>query len=157
MSSEPEQSQLFQRGLSIRKAVLGDAHVNESMANVSEFARPMQELVTEFCWGVVWAMDGLPKRTKSLLNLVMLTALNRLTELGVHVRGALNNGVTEAENSLKEQFTEARAARAMDGANRAMGAAAVAESLEKAVLGFAGEARQSDDITILVLRIPEGS
>jgi 4-carboxymuconolactone decarboxylase len=97
MSSEPEQSQLFQRGLSIRKAVLGDAHVNESMANVSEFARPMQELVTEFCWGVVWAMDGLPKRTKSLLNLVMLTALNRLTELGVHVRGALNNGVTEAE------------------------------------------------------------
>jgi phosphoserine phosphatase RsbU/P len=67
------------------------------------------------------------------------------------------DGVTEAENSLKEQFTEARAARAMDGANRAMGAAAVAESLEKAVLGFAGEARQSDDITILVLRIPEGS
>jgi 4-carboxymuconolactone decarboxylase len=97
VSIEPEHSELFERGLSIRKSVLGDAHVTKSMANVSEFARPIQELVTEFCWGVVWAMDGLPKQTKSLLNLVMLTALNRLTELGVHVRGALNNGVTEAE------------------------------------------------------------
>ena len=77
--------------------MLGTAHVDRSLGNVSEFSRPIQELVTEYCWGAVWTRPGLPLQTRSLLNLVMLTALNRSHELGVHVRGALRNGVTVEE------------------------------------------------------------
>jgi 4-carboxymuconolactone decarboxylase len=83
---------VYDRGISMRRRVLGDAHVDRSMANVSEFAKPVQDLVTEYCWGAVWNRDGLDLRTRSLLNLVMLTALNRMHEFGVHVRGAINNG-----------------------------------------------------------------
>jgi 4-carboxymuconolactone decarboxylase len=90
-------SEMFERGLAKRREVLGAAHVDRSLAQVSEFSRPIQELVTEYCWGAVWGRDGLPARTRSLLNLVILTALNRPHELAVHVRGALNNGVTESE------------------------------------------------------------
>lgn len=88
---------IFERGMDMRRQVLGADHVERSMANVSEFSRPIQELVTEYCWGVIWSDDGLEPKTRSMLNLAMLTALNRSHELGVHVRGALNNGVTEAE------------------------------------------------------------
>ncbi|GAA4556482.1 carboxymuconolactone decarboxylase family protein [Pseudonocardia xishanensis] len=87
----------YARGLQIRKEVLGEAHVERSMAGVSDFARPVQEFVTAVCWNDVWGRPGLDRRTRSLLNLVMLTALGRNHELGVHVRGALTNGVTEAE------------------------------------------------------------
>lgn len=83
---------VYDQGIAMRRKVLGDAHVNRSMGNISEFAKPVQDLVTEFCWGAVWSRDGLDLRTRSLLNLVMLTALNRMHELGVHVRGAVNNG-----------------------------------------------------------------
>jgi 4-carboxymuconolactone decarboxylase len=81
----------------MRRTVLGDAHVQRSVDNVTDFARPIQDLVTEYCWGVVWSGEGLDRRTRSLLNLVMLTALNRSHELAVHVRGALRNGVTVGE------------------------------------------------------------
>lgn len=84
-------------GLDMRKAVLGPAHVERSMANVSEFGRPVQELVTEYCWGEVWTREGLERKTRSLLNLVMLTALNRMHEFAVHVRGAARNGCTRQE------------------------------------------------------------
>ncbi|MFF9036044.1 carboxymuconolactone decarboxylase family protein [Streptomyces sp. NPDC014892] len=87
----------YEAGLAIRKAVLGAEHVERSLANVSEFARPMQELVTEYCWGAVWSRPGLERRTRSLVNLAMLTALGRNHELGVHVKGALTNGVTTEE------------------------------------------------------------
>ncbi|CAM4062885.1 4-carboxymuconolactone decarboxylase [Kibdelosporangium persicum] len=87
----------FEAGLATRKEVLGAEHVERSLAKVTDFSRPVQELVTEYCWGEVWTRDGLPKRTRSLLNLVMLTALNRMHELGVHVRGAVRNGCTQAE------------------------------------------------------------
>ncbi|MEU8362501.1 4-carboxymuconolactone decarboxylase [Nonomuraea sp. NPDC048882] len=87
----------FEAGLAMRKAVLGAAHVERSLAAVSDFSRPVQELVTEYCWGAVWTREGLDRRTRSLLNLAMLTALNRGHELSVHVRGAVANGVTEAE------------------------------------------------------------
>ncbi|MGH3395596.1 MAG: carboxymuconolactone decarboxylase family protein [Streptosporangiaceae bacterium] len=83
---------VYNQGISMRRQVLGDAHVERSMANVSDFARPVQDLVTEYVWGTVWNREGLDLRTRSLLNLVMLTALNRMHELGVHVRGAVNNG-----------------------------------------------------------------
>ncbi len=90
-------SDRFERGLAIRKSVLGEAYVEKALASADEFNRPMQELVTEYCWGTVWARDGLPKKTRSMLNLAMLSALNRPHELKAHVRGALNNGVTRAE------------------------------------------------------------
>ncbi|UEA61709.1 carboxymuconolactone decarboxylase family protein [Gordonia otitidis] len=79
------------------KKVLGEAHVERSLSNVTEFSRPIQELVTEYCWGAVWSRDGLEPKTRSLLNLAMLTALNRSHELAVHVRGAVTNGCSDAE------------------------------------------------------------
>ena len=90
-------SETFERGLEMRKSVLGAAHVERSLEAASDFTREMQELVTEYCWGAVWTREGLDKRTRSLINLSMLTALNRGHELAVHVRGALTNGVSEAE------------------------------------------------------------
>jgi len=87
----------YDAGLAMRRQVLGAEHVDRSLGNVTEFGRPIQELVTEYCWGEIWTDDTLPPRTRSLLNLAMLTALNRSHELGVHVRGAIRNGVTESE------------------------------------------------------------
>ena len=87
----------YERGLKIRREVLGDAHVDRSLAAVSEFARPVQEYVTATAWGQIWSRPGLDRRTRSLLNLAMLTALNRNHELGVHVRGAITNGCTTEE------------------------------------------------------------
>jgi 4-carboxymuconolactone decarboxylase len=97
MTDDTTRDELLERGMRMRRQVLGADHVERSMANVSEFSRPIQEFVTEYCWGVVWSDEGLEPKTRSMLNLAMLTALNRSQELGVHVRGALNNGVTEAE------------------------------------------------------------
>ena len=88
---------LMAQGLKIRGEVLGAEHVERSMANVSDFSRPVQEFVTALCWGGVWSREGLDRRTRSLLNLVMLTALNRSQELAVHVRGAITNGATVTE------------------------------------------------------------
>jgi 4-carboxymuconolactone decarboxylase len=95
----------FQAGLEMRRKVLGTAHVERSMANSTEFAKPMQELVTEYCWGEIWTRPGLSPRDRSLLNLGMLTALNRGEELKLHVRGALNNGCTAEE--IQEVFLQA--------------------------------------------------
>lgn len=85
------------RGMQVRREVLGDDHVDRSLAQASEFARPLQEFVTEACWGGIWTRPGLDRRTRSLVNLAMLTALNRSHELGVHVRGAVRNGCTRTE------------------------------------------------------------
>jgi 4-carboxymuconolactone decarboxylase len=84
-------------GQQTRREVLGSDHVDRSLAQATEFARPMQELVTEYCWGAVWSRPGLPRGVRSLLNIVMLTALGRRHELELHVRGAVNNGVTPEE------------------------------------------------------------
>ena len=88
---------LYERGLQTRKEVLGEQYVERSLAGDSEFRKPMQDLVTEFCWGAVWTRDGLDRKTRSLINIAMLTALGKPTELGAHVRGALNNGCTTEE------------------------------------------------------------
>jgi 4-carboxymuconolactone decarboxylase len=85
------------QGEVVRREVLGDAHVDRSLAQVSDFSRPLQTLVTEVAWGDIWSRPGLDRRTRSLLNLGMLTALNRMTELAVHVKGAVRNGCTEEE------------------------------------------------------------
>ena len=97
MTSDGTHDESYQRGIAIRKEVLGDAHVQKSLDAVTEFSRPIQELVTEYCWGEVWSRDGIDRQTRSMLNLAMLTALNRTHELGVHVRGAINNGVTPTQ------------------------------------------------------------
>ena len=89
--------QRFEKGLEIRKAVLGAAHVEKSLAAADDFNKPIQALVTEYCWGEVWGNEDLPRQTRSLLNIAMLTALNRSHELKVHVQGALRNGVSKKE------------------------------------------------------------
>lgn len=91
------ETNLLDVGLEVRRDVLGAEHVDRSLAQASAFARPMQELVTEYCWGAVWARPGLERKTRSLLNLAMLTALDRPHELRLHLRGALKNGVTAKE------------------------------------------------------------
>lgn len=94
----------FDEGHAIRKEVLGTEYVNKSINNMTDFNRPMQELVTEYCWGEIWKRPGLSRKTRSLLNLAMMTALNRPHELKLHVRGALNNDVTTDE--IKEVFLQ---------------------------------------------------
>lgn len=89
--------EMFDKGLKMRRAVLGAEYVDKSIASADDFNMPMQELVTSYCWGEIWNRPGLPPKTRSLLNLAMLTALNRPHELKLHVRGALNNGVTREE------------------------------------------------------------
>ena len=97
MASDHTHKESYEEGLRIRREVLGAEHVDRSISAVSDFVRPMQDLVTEYCWGVVWSRDGLPRQTRSLLNIAMLTALNRSHELGIHIRGALTNGVSPEE------------------------------------------------------------
>lgn len=95
---------LFDRGLELRRDVLGAEYVDASIANADDFNRPMQELVTQFAWGEIWSRPGLDRRTRSLLNLAMITALNRPHELELHVRGAVNNGATVEE--MREVFLQ---------------------------------------------------
>ena len=87
----------YERGLEIRKSVLGKEFVEKSIASADDFNRPLQELVTEYCWGAVWGREGLDKKTRSIINLAMISALNRPHELTLHVRGALRNGVSKEE------------------------------------------------------------
>lgn len=89
--------QTFERGLEIRKSVLGEEFVESSLKSADDFNRPLQELVTEYCWGAVWGREELPRKTRSMLNLAMLAALNRPHELKMHINGALRNGVTREE------------------------------------------------------------
>ena len=84
----------FDRGLALRKKILGAEYVEKSMASADDFSRPMQELSTEYCWGHVWGRPGLELRERSLINIAMISALNRPHELKLHVKAALNNGVT---------------------------------------------------------------
>jgi 4-carboxymuconolactone decarboxylase len=87
----------YERGLKIRRQVLGDEHVTRSLAAATEFARPLQDMVTENCWGGIWSRAGLTLRERSLLNIAMLSSMGRLNELKVHTRGALNNGCTRED------------------------------------------------------------
>ena len=103
--STPMNQTLFDQGLQTRREVLGAAYVDAAIAGVDDFNRPLQELVTQYAWGDVWNRPGLDRRTRSMLNLAMLTALNRPHELKLHLRGALTNGVTKAE--ISEIFLQA--------------------------------------------------
>lgn len=88
---------LYEQGLKNRKEVLGPEHVERTLANADDFSRPYQEIMTAYCWGAIWGREALPRRTRSLLNIAMLTALGREEELRLHLRGAFNNGVTKEE------------------------------------------------------------
>ena len=94
----------FDRGLEIRKSTLGAEFVENSLRTADDFNMPMQELTTEYCWGYVWGREGLPRKTRSMLNLAMISALNRPHELKMHVKGALRNGVTKEE--IREIFLQ---------------------------------------------------
>ena len=96
---------LFDQGLKTRREVLGADYVDAAIANADDFNRPLQEMVTQYAWGDVWNRPGLSRRDRSLLNLAMLTALNRAAEIKLHVRGAVNNGVTVDE--IKEVLLHA--------------------------------------------------
>ena len=89
--------ELFEIGLQIRREVLGAEYVDKSISQADDFNRPLQELVTEYCWGTIWSRPGISRKMRSLLNLAMLTALNRPHEVKLHLKGALNNGCSKEE------------------------------------------------------------
>jgi 4-carboxymuconolactone decarboxylase len=89
----------YEHGMEVRRAVLGDAHVDRAIANTTDFTAPFQEFITNYAWGSVWARDGLERKTRSAITLALLTALGRERELAMHVRAALTNGMTQSEIS----------------------------------------------------------
>ncbi|MCA1469369.1 carboxymuconolactone decarboxylase family protein [Bradyrhizobium sp. IC3195] len=88
---------MHDKGLEVRKAVLGEAYVNNALKNVDDFNRPLQEMLNEYCWGTVWGREELPRKTRSMLNIAMIAILNRQHEFRAHLKGALTNGVTREE------------------------------------------------------------
>ena len=89
--------ELYEKGLEVRREVLGADYVDNAIKTADDFNRPLQEFVTEYCWGGIWTRPGLPRKTRSLVNIAMISALNRPNELKLHIRSAFNNGVTQAE------------------------------------------------------------
>lgn len=104
-------------GMKVRRAVLGDAHVDRAMSNQNDFTAEFQDLITRYAWGEIWGRPGLPRKTRSLLTIAMTVALNRPDELRLHVRGALNNGVTPDE--IKEVLLQAAIYCGVPAANSA--------------------------------------
>jgi len=98
-------SELFEKGLAVRKEVLGKEYVEKSIQGADDFAMAMQQYATEACWGMIWTRPGLPRKIRSLLNIAMITALNRPHELKLHIKAAFNNGVTKDE--IKEVLLQA--------------------------------------------------
>lgn len=94
----------FDKGLQTRREVLGADYVDNAIKNADDFNMPMQDLVTEYCWNEIWNRPGFDRKTRSIINLAMLTALNRPHELKLHVRGAINNGLTKEE--IREVFMQ---------------------------------------------------
>jgi len=91
------QDEIYQKGLKVRREVLGADYVDNSIKNADEFNLPMQQLVTRYCWGEIWTRPMFDRRTRSIINLAMLTALNRPHEIRLHLRGAIKNGLSKEE------------------------------------------------------------
>jgi 4-carboxymuconolactone decarboxylase len=104
------------KGLEIRKAVLGEAYGDNALKSADSFNKPFQELVTEYCWGAVWGREELPRKTRSMLNLAMISILNRPHELKAHIKGALTNGVSRDE--IREIFMQVAIYAGVPVANR---------------------------------------
>ena len=96
--------EMFEKGLKIRREVLGADYVDKAIASADDFNRPLQELVTQYCWGEIWGRPGLDRKTRSIINLAMISALNRPHEVKMHVKGALNNGLSK--DDIKEVFLQ---------------------------------------------------
>ena len=111
----------YEKGMEVRRAVLGDQHVDRSLQNVNDFNREFQELVTRYAWGEVWTRPGLPRHTRSLIVIGTLVALNRPEELRMHLRAAFNNGVTR--NDIKEVLLQSAVYCGLPAANSAFHAA----------------------------------
>lgn len=107
----------YESGLKVRRQVLGDAHVEQSLANQTPFNSPFQDLITRYAWGEIWTRPGLPRQTRSLITLAMLVALNRSDELRMHIRAAVRNGVTEDE--IQEVFLQCAIYCGVPAANEA--------------------------------------
>jgi len=114
-------SELYEAGTAVRRAVLGDAHVDRSLSTATEFSQPWQEYVTTAAWGQVWAREGLDRRTRSMLTVALLTALRQENELALHVRGALRNGVTPDE--IREVLLHTAVYAGVPATNAAFGVA----------------------------------
>ncbi|MEV6336626.1 4-carboxymuconolactone decarboxylase [Nocardia vinacea] len=97
MTIDPDQRARYEAGLQVRREVVGTDYVDRALAAATDFSEPLQDLVTEYCWGAVWTRPGLDRRARSMITLAMLTSLNRSTEFATHVRAALTNGVTPDE------------------------------------------------------------
>lgn len=97
MTAKQETEKLFEQGLEVRRDVLGAEYVDGGLAKANDFMMAFQRITTEWCWGYAWTRDGLDRKTRSMLNLAMLTALNRPNEIKLHTKGALANGVTPEE------------------------------------------------------------
>jgi len=108
----------YEQGMRMRRTVLGDAHVDNSIANLNDFTRNFQDLITRYAWGEVWTRPGLPRHTRSLITLAMLVALNREDEFKMHIRAAFNNGVTQAE--IQEVLLQAALYCGLPAANSAI-------------------------------------
>ncbi len=111
----------YAKGLEVRRAVLGDKHVNRSIEKSDSFTEEFQDLVTRYAWGEMWTRPGLPRHTRSLITLAMLIALNRGDEFRLHLRGASNNGVTREQ--IKELLLQAAVYCGVPAANSAFHAA----------------------------------
>jgi len=116
-----DERERYQQGMSVRRAVLGDAHVDRALKNANPFNEEFQELITRYAWGEIWARPGLPRKTRSLITLAMLVALNRGEELRMHLRGAVQNGATREE--IKEVLLQAAIYCGVPAANSAFHAA----------------------------------
>jgi 4-carboxymuconolactone decarboxylase len=112
-----DERERYQAGLRVRRAILGDAHVDASLTKRTDLTEDFQDLITRYAWGEIWSRPGLPRQTRSLLTVVMLVALNREDELRLHLRGALKNGVTQAE--LREALLQAAIYCGVPAANSA--------------------------------------
>jgi len=111
----------YEKGMEVRRAVLGDEHVNRSLQNTSDFNREFHDLLTRYAWGEIWTRPGLPRHTRSLIVIATLVALNRPEELRMHIRAAFNNGV--ARDDLKEVLLQSAVYCGVPAANSAFHAA----------------------------------
>src|SRR5690348_18370399 len=102
---------MFEKGLAIRRQVLGADYVDNAIRTADDFNRPLQELVTQYCWGEIWGRPGLDRKTRSFINLAMISALNRPHEVKAHIKGALNNGLTKDRSEERRVGKECRCGR----------------------------------------------
>ncbi len=103
-NADQRRSEIFEEGMAVRRAVLGDAHVDRAQANRTAFTQDFQDLITRYAWGEIWTREGLPRHTRSLMTICMMVALGREEELKLHLRAAANNGVTRDE--IKEALLQ---------------------------------------------------